>query len=128
MPEYTTECSVHLSKFQIQHTEYRLSHFPSSNEWIVFYCDILSVGYGVVVLVVVVVVDGGASVWMLYDVDAFTDLNLNKARKYSSLVMVPRLEVDSRYTLRTKCLVKINGVKRKTIIIIIIIASGSGLR
>lgn len=33
-------------------------------------------------------VGGGASVWMLNDVDAFTDLNLNKARKYSSSVTI----------------------------------------
>lgn len=32
--------------------------------------------------------DDGASVPMLYDVDAFTDLNSNGTRKYASLVMV----------------------------------------
>lgn len=58
----------------------------SSNGWyfyfIIFYCNTLwwygTWWHGAAA--------GGASMWMLYDVDAFTDLNLNKARKYLSLV------------------------------------------
>lgn len=68
-------------------------------------------------------VGGGASVWMFDDVDAFTDLNLNKTRKYSSLVTAGR-QAGSRYTdtLRVRSM-KINRVNK-----MILIGFGCGLR